>query len=106
VDAEAKKYGMKRQPGESTSDLKKRIVRRNMLSGNYSRKDIKDMILAKYPDVGSCMISINNHAKRITLILNSAPAYDRSFTYDQLNEIADFAAEYIPAEYTVIARNI
>lgn len=104
VDAEAAKYGMKRQPGESTSDLKKRIVRRNMLGGNYSRKDIKDIILAKYPAVGSCMISINNYTRDITLVLCNAYA-DNGFTDDELTEIAAFAADYIPEGYSITARN-
>ena len=105
VDAEAAKYGMKRQPGESTSDLKKRIVRRNMVSGNYSRKDVKDMILAKYPAVGSCMISVNNHMKTITLVLRRVCVDKPGFTDEQLSEIAAFAKDYIPVDYTITARN-
>ena len=107
VDAEAAKYGMKRQPGESTSDLKKRIIRRNMMCGNYSRKDIKDLILAKYPAVGSCMISINNHTKTITLVLRRAYMAETGagFTDVELSEITRFAAEYIPVGYTITARN-
>ena len=31
VDKEAEKYGMRRLPGESTGELKKRIIRRNMI---------------------------------------------------------------------------
>ena len=107
VDAEAELYGMKRQPGESTSDLKKRIVRRNMISGNYSRKDIKDMILDKYPAVGSCMVASDPRDMTITLILRRAYATEpgAGFTDDQLCEIASFAAEYIPVNYTITARN-
>lgn len=107
VEAEAAKYGLERQPGESVGDLKNRIIRRNMISGNYSRKDVKDMILEKFPDVGSCMISINNHVQTITLILHRVDAFDSGagFTDDELNEIASFAAEYIPFTYTIIARN-
>lgn len=107
LDAEAEKYGMERRPGESNSDLKKRIVRRNMVVGNYSRKDIKDMILDKYPAVGSCMISINNYTKAITLVLRRAYVADPAvgFTDDELIEISCFAAKYIPEGYTVSARN-
>lgn len=107
VNAEAEKYGMKRLPGESNSDLKKRIARRNMLSGNYSRKDIKDMILDKYPAVGSCMISVNNYNKTITLVLRRAYTAEpgAGFTDDELCEIASFAAKYIPMDYTITARN-
>ena len=107
VDAEAAMYGMERQIGESTSDLKKRILRRNMVSGNYSRKDIKDMIIDKYPAVGGCLVSVNNHTKTITLVLHRVYTAEpgAGFTDDQLNEIAAFAADYIPADYTITARN-
>ena len=107
VNAEAAKYGMERRPGESNADLKKRIVRRNMLSGDYTHKDIKDMILAKYPAVGSCMISINNYTKSITLVLRRAYVAEpgAGFTDDELVEISCFAAKYIPEGYTITARN-
>lgn len=104
VEAEAEKYGMKRLPGESTGDLKKRIVRRNMISGEYSRKEVKDKILAKYPNVGSCVISINNYANTITLVLRRSDQ-GAGFTVDELNEIAAFAAEFIPMNYTITAKN-
>ena len=107
LDAEAAKYGMERRPGERNSDLKKRIVRRNMVVGNYSRKDIKDMILDKYPAVGSCMISVNHHTKSITLVLRREYVAEpgAGFTDDELIEISCFAAKYIPEGYTVSARN-
>jgi len=107
VDAEAKKYGMKRQPGESTGDLKKRIVRRNMIAGNYTRKDIKDMILENFPTVGSCQILVNNQTNEILLIPRNAETemFGAYFTDDTLREIEEFAAKYIPAKYTIIAKN-
>ena len=104
VDKEAKKYGMERQPGESTGDLKKRIVRRNMLCGDYSRKDVKDMILEAFPMVGSCPIYVSNDTKEVVLIPVSSWQAVR-FTDDELREIAEFAAKYIPIGYTVTARN-
>ena len=107
VEAEAAKYGMERQPGESTKELKKRIVRRNMLVGNYTRKDIKDIILDKYTAVGSCLVSVNQYTKTITLVLRRAYTAEpgAGFTDDELGEIAAFAAQYIPAEYTITAKN-
>lgn len=107
VEAEAKKYGMERNPGESTGELKKRIVQRNMIAGNYSRKDIKDEILRAFPNVGSCQILINNQTNEIVLIPRSAEVEigDAAFTDDELREIAEFAAQYIPIKYRITARN-
>lgn len=107
VEAEAKKYGMERQPGESTGDLKKRIVRRNMIAGNYSRKEIKDEILRAFPNVGSCQFLINNQTNEIVLIPRSAETEIgvAAFTDDELREIAEFAAQYIPPTYTIKATN-
>lgn len=110
VEAEAKKYGMERKPGESTGDLKKRIVQRNMITGNYSRKDIKDEILKAFPKVGSCKILINNQTDEIVLNLRAwspirAEASATPFTDSELQEIAEFAAPYIPTKYTIIAKN-
>ena len=110
VEAEAKKYGMERKPGESTGELKKRIVQRNMITGNYSRKDIKDEILRAFPNVGGCQILINNQTNEIVLNLRSwCPiSLEHSaapFTDSELREIAEFAAQYIPVNYTVTATN-
>ena len=107
INAMAAKYGMARQPGESNAELKKRIMRRNMLCGNYSRKDIKDMILDKFPAVGSCLVSVNNNTKTVTLVLRRAYTDElgAGFTDAQLAEIAAFAADYIPVECTIMARN-
>lgn len=106
VEAEAKKYGMERKPGESTGDLKKRIVQRNMITGNYSRKDIKDEILRAFPNVGSCQILVNNQTDEIVLIPRSAETEigAAAFTDDELQEIAEFAAQYIPVKYKVTIR--
>lgn len=110
VEAEAKKYGMERRPGESTGDLKKRIVQRNMIAGNYSRKEIKDEILRAFPNVGSCQFLINNQTNEIVLILRRwcpmpSEAAVASFTDNELREIAEFAAQYIPTKYTITAKN-
>ena len=107
VEAEAKRYGMQRKPGESVGDLKKRIVQRNMISGNYTRKDIKDEILRAFPNVGSCQISIDNLTNEIVLIPRSAETEigAATFTDDELREIAELAAQYIPMRYTIIAKN-
>ena len=103
VEAEAEKYGMERKPGESVGDLKKRIVQRNMIAGNYSRKDIKDEILKAFPNVGSCQILINNQTDEIVLIPRNAEIEigAADFTDDELQEIAEFAAQYIPTKYKV-----
>lgn len=114
VEAEAEKYGMERKPGESTGDLKKRIVRRNMIEGNYSRKNIKDEILEAFPNVGSCQIFVNNQTNEVVLIPRPASAewneallkwQSTDFTDDELREIAKFAAQYIPDKYKITARN-
>lgn len=106
VEAEAKKYGMERKPGESTGDLKKRIVQRNMIAGNYSRKDIKDEILRAFPNVGSCQILIDNQTGEIVLIPRSAETElgAAAFTDDELQEIVEFAAQYIPIKHKVTIR--
>lgn len=105
VDEEAKKHGMKRLPGESTRDLKKRIVRRNMLVGSYTRKEVKDKILAAFPKIGSCKIHIWNYT--ITLFLrNTSDEWQTSgFTDAELREVAEFTQEYVPDGYTVTAKN-
>ena len=110
VEAEAKKYGMERKPGESTGDLQKRIVQRNMIKGNYSRKEIKDEILRAFPHVGSCQILINNQTDEIVLNLRSwCPITKETdaapFTDSELQEIVEFAAQYIPMTYTITAKN-
>lgn len=117
VEAEAEKYGMERKPGESTGDLKKRIVRRNMIEGNYSRKNIKDEILEAFPNVGSCQIFVNNQTNEIVLIPHPTDEsaewnetllkwQTTNFTDDELGEIAKFAAQYIPDKYKITARNV
>ena len=116
VEAEAKKYGMERKPGESAGDLKKRIVRRNMIEGNYSRKNIKDEILRAFPNVGSCQIFVNNQTNEVVLIPHPTDEsaewneallkwQTTNFTDDELREIAKFAAQYIPDKYKITARN-
>ena len=106
VDAEAKMYGMERRPGESTGELKKRIVQRNMLCGNYSRKDVKDAILAAFPNVGSCRIYVGNETNTVILFPRKASTEGGAiFSDKELREIAEFAAQYIPAYYKVTAIN-
>lgn len=107
LEAEAKRLGMKRKQGESTGDLKKRIIQRNMITGNYSRKDIKDEILRAFPNVGSCQILIDNQTDEIVLLprVGDPELHAATFTEDELFEIAKFAAQYIPIKYTITARN-
>lgn len=108
IEAEAALHGLKRQPGESTGDLKKRIVRRNMVAGgNYSRKDIKDAILEAFPDVGSCQIQMDYQTNEIVLILRSAyPTLMGNRLPDStLEEIAEHATQYIPPLCTITAIN-
>lgn len=107
VEAEAEKYGMRRKPGESTEELKKRIIQRNMITGSYTRKEIKDMILEAFPTVGSCQILIDNQTDEIVLLprVGDPERHAATFTEDELFEIAKFAAQYIPIKYTITARN-
>lgn len=102
VDAEAKKYGMARKPGETTGELKKRIVQRNMITGNYSRKDIKDAILEAFPNLGSCQFLTNNITDEIVMLPRSADGED--LTDEELREVAKFAAQYIPMKYTLTVK--
>lgn len=99
VEAEAKKYGMERKPGESVGDLKHRIIQRNMITGDYSRKDIKDEILKAFPNVGSCQILVNNQTDEIVLIPRRSDSEE--LTDAELREIVEFSALYIPTKYKV-----
>ena len=103
VEAEAKKYGMERKPGESTGELKKRIVQRNMITGNYSRKEIKDAVLEAFPELGSCQFLVNNVTSEIVMIPRRSD--DEKIADDDLREIAKFAAQFIPMQYTLIAKH-
>ena len=103
VEAEAKKYGMERKPGESTGELKKRIVQRNMITGNYSRKEIKDAVREAFPELGSCQFLVNNVTGEIVMIPRRSD--DEKITDDDLREIAKFAAQFIPMQYTLIAKH-
>ncbi len=103
VEAEAEKYGMERKPGESTGELKKRIVQRAMIAGNYSRKEIKDAVLEAFPELGSCQFLVNNVTSEIVMIPRRSD--DEKITDDDLREIAKFAAQFIPMQYTLIAKH-
>lgn len=103
VEAEAKKYGMERKPGESTGELKKRIVQRNMITGNYSRKKVKDAVLEAFPELGSCQFLVNNVTSEIVMIPRRSD--DEKIADDDLREIAKFAAQFIPMQYTLIAKH-
>ena len=107
VETEARMYGMERKPGESTTELKKRIIRRNMIAGNYSRKDIKDEILKAFPSLGSCQIIIDNQAAEIVMIPRRAEAVNGStrLTQFELRDVAQFAAQMIPEKYTLTVKN-
>ena len=110
VEKEAKELGMERQPGESDADLKKRIVRRNMISGNYTRKEIKDIILETFPAVASCQFEIDNEKHTIEMIVRRMPEENGNgwivdkFTDGELCQILDKATDYIPPAYTVKIR--
>lgn len=110
VEKEAKELGMERQPGESDADLKKRIVRRNMISGNYTRKEIKDIILETFPTVASCQFEIDNEKHTIEMIVRRLPEENGNgwivdkFTDGELCQILDKATDYIPPAYTVKIR--
>lgn len=103
VEAEAEKYGMERKPGESTGELKKRIVQRAMITGNYSRKEIKDAVLEAFPELGSCQFLVNNVTSEIVMIPRRSD--DEKIADDDLREIAKFAAQFIPMQYTLIAKH-
>lgn len=110
VEKEAKELGMERQPGESDADLKKRIVRRNMISGDYTRKEIKDIILETFPTVASCQFEIDNEKQTIEMIVRRLPEENGNgwivdkFTDGELCQILDKATDYIPPAYTVKIR--
>lgn len=110
VEKEAKELGMERQPGESDADLKKRIVHRNMISGNYTRKEIKDIILETFPTVASCQFEIDNEKQTIEMIVRRLPEENGNgwivdkFTDGELCQILDKATDYIPPAYTVKIR--
>lgn len=102
VEAEAKKYGMERKPGESTGELKKRIIQRNMITGNYSRKDIKDAVLEAFPELGSCRFLVNNQTDEIVMIPRRSD--DADLTDAELREVAEFAAQFIPMKCTLTVK--
>lgn len=103
VEAVAKEYGMERKPGESTGDLKKRIVQRNMITGNCSQKDIKDAVLEAFPELGSCRFLVNNQTDEIVMILRRSD--DEALTDVELKEVAEFAAQFIPVKYKLTVKN-
>jgi hypothetical protein len=107
IEAEAKKYGLVRKPGESDGDLKKRIVRRNMIAGNYTRKEIKDAILEAFPNVGSCQIFMNCQGDEIVMHLRGVETEIGTpyFSDDELQEVAKFAEAYIPSRYKITVKN-
>lgn len=113
VDAEAAKYGMERQPGETTGELKKRIIKRDMISGNYSRKDLKELLMNKFPDIASCSFIINNSQTNPTVVISVKKTDDFSgggitfqkFTDTELSAILTEAVQYIPEKYQVTIKN-
>lgn len=107
IEAEAEQYGMQRKLGESDEDLKQRIIKRNMICGNYSRKDIRDMLLERFPDLASVQFAIDNQNNTIELKVRKAPAVvegqikPQHFQSDELRRIVDEAVQYIPMQYQV-----
>ncbi len=113
VDAEAAKYGMERQPGETTGELKKRIITRNLIAGEYSRKDLKDHLLQKFPDCASCAFLVNNQpgapalviiVKKADTFVNGSPIFNK-FTDEELAAIYAEAIRYIDPKYRVTIKN-
>lgn len=113
VDAEAAQYGMERQPGETTGELKKRIIKRDMISGNYSRKDLKELLMNKFTDIASCSFIINNSPTNPTVVISVKKTDDFSgggitfqkFTDTELSTILTEAVQYIPEKYQVTIKN-
>ena len=107
IEAEAKKHGLVRKPGESDAELMKRIVRRNMIAGDYTRKDIKDVILKAFPEVGSCQIFVNCQGDEIVIRLRGVEAEIGTpyFSDDDLQEVAKFSEAYIPPRYKITVKN-
>lgn len=100
IEAEAKRYGMERKPGESDRDLKLRIIRRNMIVGDYTAKDVKQIILDTFPEVGSCQIFTRDEK-----VLLRVRGVSTIFSENDLRKIAKTAAKYIPHNYTITAQN-
>lgn len=113
VDAEAAQYGMERQPGETTGELKKRIIKRDMISGNYSRKDLKELLMNKFTDIASCSFIINNSPTNPTVVISVKKTDDFSgggitfqkFTDTELSAILTEAVQYIPEKYQETIKN-
>lgn len=111
VEAEAKKYGVERKPGESIEELKKRIVRRNMIAGNYSRKDIKDALLEAFPALASVQFNVNPMNYTIVMKVRKMPSNNNGwkpelFTDAELKEFVEFADQYVPYNYKITAQNV
>lgn len=113
VDAEAAKYGMERRPSETTGELKQRIITRNMIAGEYYRKDLKDHILQKFPDVAICRFFVNNRpgaasmvivVKKTDTFVNGSPVFNK-FTDEELAEIYADAVRYIDPKYRTSIKN-
>lgn len=113
VDAEAAQYGMERQPGETTGELKKRIITRNMIAGEYSRKELKDHILQKFPDCASCQFFVHNRpedpalvivVKKADTFVNGSPTFNK-FTDEELAAIYAEAVRYIDPKYRTTIKN-
>ena len=82
---------MERQPGETTGELKKRIITRNLIAGEYSRKDLKDHLLQKFPDCASCAFLVNNQPGAPALVI--------------IVKIYAEAIRYIDPKYRVTIKN-
>ena len=104
IEAEAKKHGLVRKPGESDAELSDRIDRRNMIE---ARKDIKDAILEAFPNVGSCQSFVDYYDFKIEIYLRGVKAEIGTpyFSDDELQEVAEFAAKYVPKRYKVTVKN-
>ncbi len=104
---------MERQPGETTGELKKRIITRNLIAGEYSRKDLKDHLLQKFPDCASCAFLVNNQpgapalviiVKKADTFVNGSPIFNK-FTDEELAAIYAEAIRYIDPKYRVTIKN-
>ena len=107
VEARARKYGMERKAGESTTELQKRIIDRNMIAGNTPQKMIKDQILKVFTNLDSCQVIIDYKANDITLIPRRAEVINgiTALTKAELRNIEVYAEHIIPKGYKITVKN-
>ena len=85
-----------------------------MISGDYSRKELKETIMNRFPDIASCQFYTNNSTQNPTIVISVKKVDDFSgggvkfqkFTDAELAEIFAAAVPYIPEKYRVTIKNI